>query len=342
MGLGPFALLSLLYAVVGVRVVYRLVTRWRATFDRAFTSADRALVDEAAFYVLVPISVALHELGHAVAIWAFGGRVEGWGYFVFAGYVRYNPTGFSATERVIVSGAGTLVNLLLVGLAIAIVVGWRPPLRAAINELLLQFSVISLINALIFYPLLDLASGFNGDWTQIYRSGTPILSAAILLVHVALLGGGYWAFRDDRIAAQLAKLTGAPPGMRRRPLGGLQPQQVEPANDDEQALWSAVDRVKSGWSSPVDSLFQRRPGGVLAALAWQTGGSTRSLVIWSPERGPTELNGVLADDEQPPVRRSLGTVNRQFDSRRPSDDQLTLALRLAMEEIDTWTPIRST
>lgn len=76
MDFGPFILFSLFYAVVGVRVVRQLVARRRETFDRVFTAADRALVDQAAFFVLIPISVALHELGHAVTIRALGGTIE--------------------------------------------------------------------------------------------------------------------------------------------------------------------------------------------------------------------------------------------------------------------------
>jgi Zn-dependent protease len=113
MGFGPFVLISLFYVVVGVRVVAQLARSWRQTFDRRFTPADRSLVDQAAFFVLLPISVALHELGHAVAIWLFGGSVEGWGYYGFAGYVGYDPTDFSRAERIWVAAAGTIVNLLL-------------------------------------------------------------------------------------------------------------------------------------------------------------------------------------------------------------------------------------
>ena len=45
---------------------------------------------------MVPISVALHELGHAVAIWSMGGEVVDFGYYGFAGYVSYYPCEFSA------------------------------------------------------------------------------------------------------------------------------------------------------------------------------------------------------------------------------------------------------
>ena len=48
--------------MLGVRVVYQLARNFRQTFDRNFTPQDRLLVDQAAFFVLLPVSVALHEL----------------------------------------------------------------------------------------------------------------------------------------------------------------------------------------------------------------------------------------------------------------------------------------
>src|SRR5215216_677119 len=154
MPFGTFALISLFYAVIGVRVVRDLWVRRRETFDLRFTESDRYLVDQSSFFVLVPISVALHELGHAVAIWSFGGKVIDFSYYVFAGSVSYNEP-FSDAQHIIVAAAGTIVNILLCALALLVVFFRRPPFRAAINELLFQFVVISGINALVFYPLLD-------------------------------------------------------------------------------------------------------------------------------------------------------------------------------------------
>src|SRR5687768_17268135 len=155
MGLGPFTLISLLYVLIGVRVVYQLARNFRQTFDRHFTHEDRMLVGQAAFFVLLPIAVALHELGHAVAIWLYGGQVLDWGFYGFAGYVAYDPREFTEAQQIIVAAAGTIVNLLLAGLALALVFLKRPPMRAAINELLIQFVWISLLNALVVYPVLD-------------------------------------------------------------------------------------------------------------------------------------------------------------------------------------------
>jgi hypothetical protein len=332
MDFGPFVVLSLIYAVLGVRVVVELVRRWRETWDDRFTPRDRALVTEAAFYVLVPVSVALHELGHAVAIWGFGGRVLGWGYFGFAGYVEFNPQAFTPTERIVIALAGTIVNLALAGAAVALVFGRRPPMRAAFNELLVRFTQLSLLNALVVYPALDLLAEMDGDWSQIYRGGVPALSGAILVVHVGILALLLWSWRDDRFRARVVSLTGAGPPVHRLNLGSAGAAEA-PARGvlatPEAALREAASRVASGWPVPLDGALQRRANGLLLMLTWPSAGSTRSLVAWAPASGGVQLTGVVATAGNPPTRWAIVQDPSPLDP-----DRLTLALRIALETVE--------
>ena len=211
MSLGPFALISLFYVILGVRVIYQLARNFRQTFDRTFTHEDRMLVDQAAFFVLLPIAVALHELGHAIAIRLYGGEVLDWGFYGFAGYVAFDPRDFTDAQQIVIAAAGTAVNLLLAAIALALVFLKRPPLRAAINQLLIQFTWISLLNALVVYPLLDIASGLNGDWTQMYGGGVPALSLVILIIHITVLAALFWAWKSPVMRARVARLTGGSP-----------------------------------------------------------------------------------------------------------------------------------
>ena len=339
MDFGLFVLISLFYALIGLRVVGRLVRGWRETFDRRFTPADRSLVDQAAFFVLVPISVALHELGHAVAIRLLGGRVEGWGYYLFAGYVGYDPTDFTRPERIAVAAAGTIVNLLLAAGAVALVFLRRPPMRAAFNELLLQFTLLSLVNALVVYPLLDLFSGLNGDWNQMYRGGVPALSAAIFVAHAGILGLVVWAWRSERVRSRMAALTQAPPGLRRLSLASRHRSAATDAGGGdssvEAVLQEAARRVAGGWPARVEAAIQRRPEGVLLILTWRADGLRRMVLAWAPETGGVEFTGAVGPEGLPPARRPLGRELGPFDA-----DRLTLALRVAMEAVDVWTPAR--
>jgi hypothetical protein len=152
-----------------------------------------------------------------------GGDVVDFGYYGFAGYVSYYPFQFSATQQTLIAAAGSLVNLVLCLASLAVVLLWKPPLRASINELLLQFAFLSGINAFIVYPLLDVASGMNGDWRQMYDSGVPWLTAVIVAVQALVLLAGYWLVTNPTMVSRAATLTEAPSGFVRGILGGLRP-----------------------------------------------------------------------------------------------------------------------
>jgi hypothetical protein len=334
MGLGPFALISLFYVLVGVRVVYQLARNFRQTFDRNFTHEDRMLVGQAAFFVLLPIAVALHELGHAVAIWLYGGEVLGWGFYGFAGFVAYDPRDFTEAQQIIIAAAGTLVNLLLAGIALALVFLKRPPMRAAVNVLLIQFVWISLLNALIVYPVLDLLSGLNGDWTQMYSRTVPFLSGAIFVIHVAVLALLFWGWKNPAMQARIAKLTGGAPAPRRTPTSRRSGSgDVPGASATEQVLRDAATRVASGWSAPVEAAIQQGRNGTALLLSWSDGSLRRSVLAVAPESGGIEYSGVLQANGVSPEQRPLGRDPGALDA-----DRLTMMLRLAMETVAGWEP----
>lgn len=348
MPLGPFFLISVLYIILGLRVVYQLVTTWRQTWDLKFTATDRALVTQAAFFILLPVGVALHELGHAVAIWAFGGTVVGWGYYGFAGFVSYYPWQFSDEQRIVIAAAGTVVNILLAAAAVAFVFGRRPPARAAINELLIQFVFISLLNALVVYPLLDVISGMNGDWSQIYFGDVPNLSLLILTLHVGLLTLLVWAWRNDGMRARIAKLTGAPPGLRQLRFQGsgrgLAPGRTAQRGRDggtstgvEAVLHEVAERVVSGWPEPVDASLQDRTESTLLVLSWTGDGVPRAVVVLAHASGGYELRGVVQWPGAEPDVRGIAR-----SSEPPAADRLTIAVRLAMEAVAQWRPLPPT
>lgn len=343
MGFGPFAILSLFYVVIGVRFVFQLVRVWRPTFDHRFTQTDRHMVDQAAFFLLVPISVALHELGHAVAVWSLGGEVTDFGFFVFAGYVSYRAP-FTEAEQVLVAAAGAAVNVVLCLAAMGFVLLKRPPLRAALNELLIQFAFLSGANALIFYPLLDFATGLNGDWTQIYFGDERGLSAVILAIHVGVLALGWWLWKDPRMAAKLASLTSQPGGTERRLLGGLragngrQPVRSTQMTPEERLLNEAGQRVSSGWPEPVQvNVETNAQTGSILTLAWQRGDHVRAVAARALSSGAIDIfGGTGSRADGTPANLTIRTRIQQLQPP-PDTDKLTMALRLGMEEVDRWT-----
>ena len=345
MPFGAFAILSLFYCFVGLRVVRDLIRRRRETFDRRFTPEDRALVGQAAFFVLIPISVALHELGHATIVRVFGGEVRGFGYYFFAGYVEHVGR-YTDAERILIALAGPLVNVLLFAAAVGAVLWRRPPMRAAFNELLLQFAIINLINALVFYPLLDLATGMaGGDWSHMYFGGVPPLSLAIMAGHVGVLALAWWLWNDPGMRTRFNTLTGLPPEAERSVLGGLRHSPRRPAvpadaTPEERLLRAAGGRVAGGWPAPVQVTVQRRAGGSLLLLTWEEGGLARGVFAGPEPGGGLALSGVVVDPAAPQAPGpGAARPNRiALLPGAPTEDQLTLALRLAMEEVATWAP----
>lgn len=347
-GFDLFAIIGILIAATGIKVVRQVWRERQSIFDEHFTDHDRGLVSQAAFFLLLPISVALHELGHAVLVWLLGGNVVGFGFYFFAGYVSYEAR-FSDVQQILVASAGIAVNIVLAGAAMAFVFLRRPPMHAAKNELLVQFATISIANALIFYPLLDLLSNLNGDFRQMYDGGVPWLSAIILAIHVGVLGGGYLAAKNERISKRLSDLTGLPPNVRRGFLGGLRlttsgnsgPKAGSPSvpelTAEERALSNIATRIRSGWDAPLQAAIARgNPGGSALFVRWRREDGERSVVVAYEAAGSV---AVTLPDGRPPTTggRLSGRVWQRW-ATPPSEDELVLGLRIAMEEADRRNP----
>ena len=348
-GFGLFAIIGILIAATGIKVVRQIWRERRSIFDDRFTDHDRMLVAQAAFFLLLPISVALHELGHAVLVWLFGGKVVDFGFYFFAGFVSYEAR-FSDVQQILVAAAGTAVNIILAVAAMAFVFLRRPPMRAAYNELLVQFATISIANALIFYPMLDLLSNLNGDFRQMYFGGVPWLSAIIFLVHAGVLGGGYLAAKNDRIGVRLSQLTGLPPNVRRGFLGGFQlagganrgrpsasPPQPE-LSAEERTLRNVATRIQSGWDSPLKAVIARgNAGGPALLIRWRQPDGERSAAVVHELAGSVAVT--LPNGSSPSAGEQLSGRVWQRWATQPSEDEIVIGLRIAMEEAARRSPM---
>lgn len=342
MPLGGFGLLSLFYVFLGIRFLTQFVPRRKQIFDNDFTPYDRSMLAQAAFFVLLPVSVLLHELGHAMAIWLMGGQVLDFGFYFFSGFVSYDPRGYSDLQRTLIAFAGTFVNLVLIVVALAVVFLKRPPLRPPWNELLLQFVFISGINTLIFYPLIDIGLDISGDWSQMYRSGVPWLTAIIVAIQVGFLAAGWWGMRNPRIRNRIAELTGLPKGSSMRmAFGGgndVQPgkRATAPAmTPADRTVASAMQRVAKGWPSRVTIRADRAPGNqTIHSMAWKSDGATRTLAVLLRANGEVALVGNVLSDANPAAPANQGLI--QDWPALPPEDDLMLAIRIAAERVDTW------
>lgn len=191
-----FDLISFVYVLNSLRVLWRLFKNWRAFWDAEVTPADLALANQVAFFVFIPLGVFLHEAGHALATWQVGGRVVDFQWRVFWGYII--PEGnFTPLQDWWIALSGNLASILLGLLPISLI----PRARTRIQgELLYSFAKQQLFYALAWYPVLSIM-GFGGDWVTIYDLSIAPYAQITLLLHLALLYGlwrldkGPWATR---------------------------------------------------------------------------------------------------------------------------------------------------
>lgn len=199
--IGFYVVYGILAAAIGIR----LVLRWREATDRRFDVGDRRLVGASVFYLLVPVTIALHEAGHAVAVVALGGRVTAVEYMLLWGEVAYEGP-FGVWSEWLIALAGNVVSVALA----LVIIAWtvRRPGRAAWNYARLELARISLLLVLVLYPLFCLV-GFPGDWTRLYAPATWPAGLPLLVLHV---GAIVWALREWR--GTLAPRRASPQGGR--------------------------------------------------------------------------------------------------------------------------------
>jgi Flp pilus assembly protein TadD len=210
-----FDIISVLYSLNSLRVLWRLLRNWRAFWDDDVTPADRSLANNLAFFVLIPLGVFLHEAGHALATWQVGGQVVDFQWRVFWGYIL--PQGnFTPLQDWWISFSGPLVSILIGLLPIPLL----PRLgRSVWGVLLYAFIRQEIFYALLWYPVISVM-GFGGDWIRIYDFSVMPWAQVVLAGHAALLFGLWrldrsgWAARwrvrrDASAAAELEKLENA-------------------------------------------------------------------------------------------------------------------------------------
>lgn len=186
-----FTLISLAYFVRGLGLARSVWQRRQEYAAEPLQQWKKGWAERAAFYVAVPPGVFIHELGHALAIWGFGGTVTDVGYGFYWGYVV--PQGsFTAFEDWFISLSGTLGTLLYGFLIWAFL---RRRQSSAWRYFGLRTLRFHLYYALLYYPLFTLFT-FIGDWRTIYDfQATPLLSGATLGLHVAALALFWWSDR---------------------------------------------------------------------------------------------------------------------------------------------------
>ncbi|MEA2702354.1 MAG: hypothetical protein QOD63_299 [Actinomycetota bacterium] len=185
-----FGLVDVIFGVAALLTVVSVIRSWSTFWDADLTAADKRLATQAAVFLVPPVVVLIHELGHVVAVLAVGAQVLAFHYGLFEGSVTVGGA-LTPAQGWFVAVAGNVAGAA-VGLAMAVVGVRGARLRPALRYVLLLGGVLQVAWALIGYPLLSLSSNW-GDWVVIYDfDSTPVLSGATLAVHA---GGLYALWR---------------------------------------------------------------------------------------------------------------------------------------------------
>ena len=180
---------SVLYGLVGLYTLYRLYLARASFFDHVVTSEDFNLAVMIGLFVLTPFSVLVHEAGHYFTAEHFGATAIELHHRGSWGFVSYSAgPDFDSSTRLLISGAGPLLGVLLAFSSMAAAVAL--PVRRVIKKTLALYGLFGGFHILIGYPLIDLTSDLEGDFHTIYRllptAGVVVAGLAHALL-VALL-----------------------------------------------------------------------------------------------------------------------------------------------------------
>ena len=107
-----FYAISLMQAYRAVQLAGLLRREWGSLKQEPLTVRKLGLAEQAAFYLGVPPAVLVHEIFHAIPIYAWGGEVINCGYGFYWGFVQPDRF-FAPGQEWFISLAGTLGSLLI-------------------------------------------------------------------------------------------------------------------------------------------------------------------------------------------------------------------------------------
>jgi hypothetical protein len=208
---------DIIFGLALLGTLFLMLRHWRALWDADFTVEDRRLASQAAIFVVPPVVVLIHELGHYVAALMVGGHVLGFHYGLIEGAVTVDR-GLSAGQFWWVALAGNLAGTAT-GLVLALVGAGAVGLPRALRRILILGGMLEVGFQLVVYPLISLSGRF-GDWQVIYDFGaTPGLSLLTAVAHVGALAvlWRWWRSHvrrvlfdvDHALAADVARLEAA-------------------------------------------------------------------------------------------------------------------------------------
>lgn len=177
-----FDFMAIIYGIISIDTILRLSNNWRSFWDDKVTAKDRFLLERVAVFILIPLGVFFHELGHALATLQVGGEVREFQWRVVWGYV-IAVGNFLPVESWWIAFSGNLVSIALGFLAILAV-----PLvkKTILKHLFYTFAQAQLVYSLVAYPLFSFTT-FRGDWVRIYDFSVKPYAQITLAIHLFMI-----------------------------------------------------------------------------------------------------------------------------------------------------------
>ncbi|HEY9719973.1 MAG TPA: hypothetical protein V6C69_21015 [Trichormus sp.] len=175
---------------------------WQSLWDDNLTGRDRRTLLQASLFLLEPIVVLLHELGHATAIKIFGGNIQEFHYAVLSGYVVPSGT-FTDAQILIIFLAGNLVQIVTGYLCFAVAWKMRSP---AVVATLVYLGMWSIASSAIFYATMSIINLY-GDWIAIYTSPVHSLVMIIGICHFFVVASVIYMLKGKAPRLWFAKRT---------------------------------------------------------------------------------------------------------------------------------------
>jgi hypothetical protein len=191
-----FDLISIIAVLISAQTLWQLSQNWTNFWDDKVTWQDREIAQRLAIFMLIPIGVLLHEIGHSLATWQVGGTVTTFQWRFYWGFII--PSGnFTSIESWWISFSGNLVSIILGLLPLPFIPYVR---KRIVGEVLYFFTCAELMYALVGYPILSFSLQ-GGDWVKIYdfsaQSVQPYASLT-LVCHVGLLWGLWLLYHSQK------------------------------------------------------------------------------------------------------------------------------------------------
>ena len=195
-----FDFLAIFYSILSIDTILRLSNNWSSFWDDKITAKDKFILERVAIFILIPLGVFFHEVGHALATLQVGGEVRefqwrvAWGYVIAVG-------NFLPVESWWIAFSGNLVSIALGYLAILAVSLVRKPI---LKHLFYTFSQAQLVYSLIAYPLFSFTA-VRGDWIKVYDFSVKPYAQITLGIHIFLIFT-LWLNSKTKWLAKLLKL----------------------------------------------------------------------------------------------------------------------------------------